>query len=366
MANIWSISKELKGFVETTENPIDSIESGEAYVATFRIQDGCTYNSHSVFMDGIALSSEVTYNDKILTINIPSVTGAIFITAFAFANLSFLHGNNIKNHNIITPGTFYLDTEANELWYDDPGVSSENGHHIRLFDAHFNNIYNQLADLAYEQIEIKKFALNNKPSLVEYGEFVEGPIIFDWEANKPPTYLTITELSSNKTTEPVSTSVSAGTAEILPLTNLTDTTTYRLTLGDERTRDDDNYNLEDATAETTITFCYPIFYGTIQKNSQVTSDTLKSENVNKVLKTSYEGTYTIECGESDDNLVTLFAIPAEYEQDKSATFMVNGFKTTYPMLVVSYSSETFTPYTINYNVYYGTNVGLGTETISVI
>lgn len=145
--------------------------------------------------------------------------------------------------------------------------------------------------------------------------------------------------------------------------NLTDTTTYRLTLGDERTRDDENYNLEDDTKETSITFCYPIFYGAIQKNSQVNSDTLKAAN--KILKTSYEGSYIIECGEASDNLVTLIAIPAEYEQDKSATFMVNGFKTTYPMVTVSYTSETFSPYTIDYHVYYGTNVGLGQETIIV-
>lgn len=55
------------------------------------------------------------------------------------ANLKFLHGKNIADNTVITPGTFYLDTENNELWYDDPGEEAEG--HIRLFDAHFKSIF---------------------------------------------------------------------------------------------------------------------------------------------------------------------------------------------------------------------------------
>lgn len=57
----------------------------------------------------------------------------------ANANIQFLHGKNIANNDVIVPGTFYLDTENNELWYDDP--SQENEGHIRLFDDLFNDIY---------------------------------------------------------------------------------------------------------------------------------------------------------------------------------------------------------------------------------
>lgn len=50
------------------------------------------------------------------------------------STIKFLHGQNLENSSQqVSAGTFYLDTEANELWYDDPsGANTDN--HIRLFD----------------------------------------------------------------------------------------------------------------------------------------------------------------------------------------------------------------------------------------
>ena len=66
------------------------------------------------------------------------------------ANLKFSCGKNIDNKNEIEPGTIYLDTEKNELWYDDPSIAAEDGVHIRLFDSHFNEIFTRLDDIQYE------------------------------------------------------------------------------------------------------------------------------------------------------------------------------------------------------------------------
>ena len=55
------------------------------------------------------------------------------------AELKFLHGKNVRNISTIKPGAFYLDTAANELWYDDP-AGPEGGQHILLFDSYFQDI----------------------------------------------------------------------------------------------------------------------------------------------------------------------------------------------------------------------------------
>lgn len=38
--------------------------------------------------------------------------------------LQFLFGKNLNDSVALKPGTFYLDVEKNELWYDDPSKVS--------------------------------------------------------------------------------------------------------------------------------------------------------------------------------------------------------------------------------------------------
>lgn len=43
--------------------------------------------------------------------------------------LRFLYGKNLREKNVeFKPGTFYLDTATNELWFDDPSLSEEEKH----------------------------------------------------------------------------------------------------------------------------------------------------------------------------------------------------------------------------------------------
>jgi hypothetical protein len=79
------------------------------------------------------------------------------------SELKFLHGKNLDEKHPISQGTFYLDLEKNELWYDDPsGVNTTN--HIRLFDGVFTDIYQRFDDINYKKIEITNFSCKNLPT----------------------------------------------------------------------------------------------------------------------------------------------------------------------------------------------------------
>ena len=61
--------------------------------------------------------------------------------------LKFLAGKNLNESTPVQPGTIYLDTEKNELWYDDPANENANSH-TRLFDSTFNNLSQGISDNA--------------------------------------------------------------------------------------------------------------------------------------------------------------------------------------------------------------------------
>lgn len=281
----------------------------------------------------------------------------------ANANIQFLHGKNIANNDVIAPGTFYLDTENNELWYDDP--SQENEGHIRLFDDLFNDIYSQLADLNYEQIAINEFKITSHNTTQEHGNVITGDITFKWTTTKPPTYLTVTDRSAGTITEDLfkdveNNKVKTGNITVSTGSGISNTKTYRLTAGDNRTRDDENYDLSDAIKDASITFCYPIFYGAVAKGTTFSPDVLRS--LTKKLATSRKGNFAVDGGAVADNKIPVYAIPVSYG---TPTFTVGGFATTYPVTTISYTSDTTNPYTIDYNIYYDTNIGLGEHTIVV-
>lgn len=48
--------------------------------------------------------------------------------------LQFLFGKNLNNSVSLKPGTFYLDVEKNELWYDDPDPSNTLTEHKKVID----------------------------------------------------------------------------------------------------------------------------------------------------------------------------------------------------------------------------------------
>lgn len=50
------------------------------------------------------------------------------------AILKFLHGKNFKDAtSSFQPGTFYLDTETGEMWFDDPSSSTTD--HSKIIDT---------------------------------------------------------------------------------------------------------------------------------------------------------------------------------------------------------------------------------------
>lgn len=287
----------------------------------------------------------------------------------ANANLKFLHGKNIADNTVITPGTFYLDTENNELWYDDPAAEKEG--HIRLFDAHFNDIYNQLADLQYEQIKIESLSFTNPPANLENGNLVEmgntltGTLYLNWTANKSPIFYRVYKTEPTEFQKP-----NTGIPEVknpieIENVEISQTQSLWLELGDERTISTDYPDLFNARKKITITFCYPVFYGAIEKGTEITSNVLQTQ-CSRSLQVDRFGDFTIEAGEKSANKISILAIPASYG---IPTFSVGGFKTTYPVETVLYQNNEITESTLSeptpYNVYYGTNVGLGTHVITV-
>lgn len=62
--------------------------------------------------------------------------------------LQFLFGKNFEEKSLtVKPGTFYLDTEKKELWFDDPSATSSE--HNKVIDT---------ATLIYEVTETITFA----------------------------------------------------------------------------------------------------------------------------------------------------------------------------------------------------------------
>lgn len=83
LSNSWSITRNLTNF--STDSTVTSVAKNGSYSATFTLNDGCTYSSHSVTMGGSAVTSGVTLSSdkKTLTVSISKVTGAVVITAVA-------------------------------------------------------------------------------------------------------------------------------------------------------------------------------------------------------------------------------------------------------------------------------------------
>lgn len=81
LSNSWSITRNLTNF--STSSTTTSVTKNGSYSATFTLNSGCTYSSHSVTMGGAAVTSGVSYSNGTLTVNISKVTGAVVITAVA-------------------------------------------------------------------------------------------------------------------------------------------------------------------------------------------------------------------------------------------------------------------------------------------
>lgn len=81
LSNSWSITRNLTNF--STDSTVTSVAKDGSYSATFKLNDGCTYSSHSVTMGGATVTSGVSYSNGTLTVSISKVTGAVVITAVA-------------------------------------------------------------------------------------------------------------------------------------------------------------------------------------------------------------------------------------------------------------------------------------------
>ena len=88
-------------------------------------------------------------------------------------------------------------------------------------------------------------------------------------------------------------------------------------------------------------------------------DTNIFSGLTKKLQTNRKGSFTINTGSISDNKISIFAIPESYG---TPTFSVGGFATTFPSITAYYDYKD--KHTL-YNIYYGTNVGLGSHTIVV-
>lgn len=284
------------------------------------------------------------------------------------SQIKFLHGNDISTAEVpFDAGTFYLDLKKNELWYDDPS-NTNTSNHIRLFDGLFSDIYKQLGDLNYKKIEIASFQCTNVPTTLQSGATVKGNLVFNWSTSKTPKIL---KVNNTQTSE----SILAPSGSIT-LTNQTFSSnkTYTLTAEDERTLDNITYpDLAAATKSTTFTFCQPVIYGSITKNIAITSDVLNGTlNLsNKLANSTPAGTYAINCGTVSDNRISVFAYPKSWGDVK---MVVGGLEVEWEKIEISYTPKnfmsannlvTYTGSPIAYNVYYGTNVGLGNLSVVV-
>lgn len=276
--------------------------------------------------------------------------------------IKFLHGNDISTANVpISAGTFYLDLEKNELWYDDPsGQNTTN--HIRLF----NDVYKQLEDLQYEQITISKFACTNVPEKLQTGCIVSGTLKFDWKTSKIPTKLLVnnTQASENIIT-------SQGTISI-PNQTFRTGKEYILAAEDERTIDGVNYpNLNAATKSFKFQFLTPVLYGSFPADQTINSELLNNTStISYTLRNNATGEYTMDCGEVADNRVSIFACPASWPVHMT----YGGQEQDWPVMELEYSPKqfianneliTYEAKSTLYKVYYGTNIGLKTITIKV-
>lgn len=285
------------------------------------------------------------------------------------SELQFLHGRNLDATHPISQGTFYLDLGKNELWYDDPsGENTEE--HIRLFDGVFNDIYKKIEDLHYKQIEIKSFKCKNLSSPIQIGCHISGDLEFNWETSKVPTALQVDDF--NRIDEDIH-----STRGTIAVTNESfyDNTSYVLYAEDERAGDYENYpELNPSSKSFTFTFQPTIVYGAIPQGSEITSDLLNNFSHLEYKVTSKNDmytNYTLHCGDDYENLVCVFAYPADWGDAK---FTLNTFSSNLPCEQIEYSPKQVTQNSLVnyfesvptlYNVYYGTNVGLGTVPLVV-
>lgn len=101
LSNSWSITRNLTNF--STTSTVTSVAKNGSYSATFKLNSGCTYSSHSVTMGGATVTTGVSYSNGTLTVSISKVTGAVVITAVATGTSS--GGSGGTNPPVTPPST---------------------------------------------------------------------------------------------------------------------------------------------------------------------------------------------------------------------------------------------------------------------
>lgn len=79
-------------------------------------------------------------------------------------NIRFLYGKNLSTETPIKPGTFYLDLETNELWFDNPSDISITQHN-KIIDSK-TLVYAMDADMiTYDPDILEEGSSNNTAKL---------------------------------------------------------------------------------------------------------------------------------------------------------------------------------------------------------
>ena len=259
------------------------------------------------------------------------------------SEIKFLHGKNLNETAPISKGTFYLDLEKNELWYDDPAGENTTSH-IRLFDGLFTDIYNQLDELNYKKIEIKSFT--NDKSLVELGSTV-NEVTLSVQLNKIPKTATIDGSAISVT--------NVSFSHTLNGLNLTNNKTFTLKVIDEK----DN----SATKTTSIAFANQIYYGVAAAPAEI-NNTFITGLANKTLSNNKARTVSYAAGEGE---YLWYCVPTRLGEC-SFTDTATGFTAAF-ILAATFEVEVEradgNKYKENYYIYRSTYPNLGSLNIKI-
>lgn len=195
---------------------------------------------------------------------------------------------------------------------------------IAAINTQIADILQRLEALEYKSITIQNFTAG--PPIIERGS--NSTINLTWSLNKAATTQTINGTAVQGTS--------------MQVTNVSETTTYRLDVSDGNT---------SATKSVTVTAANQIYYGAAADFTTVTSLT-------KVLSDNKQRTITVDAGQGE---YIIYAYPARLG---NVTFFVDSWEGGFePAVEQSLTNES--GYTETYKIYRSTNASLGETTVEI-
>ena len=195
---------------------------------------------------------------------------------------------------------------------------------IAAINTQIADILQRLEALEYKSITIQSFTAG--PPIIERGS--NSTVNLTWSLNKAAT------------TQTINGSAVQGTS--MQVTNISETTTFRLDVSDGNT---------SATKTATVTAANQIYYGAAADFSTVTSLT-------KVLSDNKQRTITVDAGQGE---YIIYAYPARLG---NVTFFVDSWEGGFEP-AVEQSITNASGYTETYKIYRSTNASLGETTVEI-